>query len=143
LSHLNWYKKRRALQHGAEDAVLQVEVSGNVALEDWQRAGDGDVMVDEELDERGGVRTVGSHAGEGWIANRAGTKVGLLAGIELGIYKEAVLQIIDAEFRGLGIGDGAEVAGDLEAVLVGFVDGGFELGAGDVHVRLVTGDSNG
>ena len=65
--------------------------------------------------------------------------VGLLAGVELGVDEEAVLEVVDAELGGFGIGDGAEVAGELEAELVGLVDGGLELGAGDVHVGLEAG----
>ena len=127
--------------HGFEDAGLQVEVRGDAALEDGEGAGDGDVVVDEELDEGGGVGAVGVHGGEGWVAGGAGAEVGLLAGIVLRVDEEAVLEIVDADLDGFGIGDGAEVAGDFEAVLVGGVDGGFELGAGDVHVGLVAGDS--
>ncbi len=127
--------------HGFEDAVLQVEVHGDGALEDGQGAGDGDVVVDEELDEGGGVGAVGVHVGEGWVAGGAGAEVGLLAGVVLRVDEEAVFEIVDAGLGGFGIGDGAEVAGDFEVVLVGGVDGGFELGAGDVHVGLVAGDA--
>ena len=118
-----------------------MEVHGDRALEDGQRAGDGDVVVDEELDEGSGVGAVGVHVGEGWVAGGAGADVGLFAGIVLRVDEEAVFEVVDAGFDGFGIGDGAEVAGDFEAVLVGLVDGGFELGARDVHVGLVAGDA--
>ena len=97
------------------------------------------MMVDEELDEGGGAGAVGVHCGEGWIAGGAGADVGLLAGIVLGVDEEAVFEIVDADLGGFGVGDGAEVAGDFEVVGVGGVDGGFEFGAGDVHVGLVAG----
>ena len=127
--------------HGFEDAVLQVEVLWDGAFEDGQGAGDGDVVVDEEFDECGGVGAVGVHVGEGGVAGGAGAEVGLFAGVVLGVDEEAVLEVVDAGLGGFGVGDGAEVAGDFEAVLVGGVDGGFELGAGDVHVGLVAGDA--
>ena len=131
----------RGRGHGVEDARLQMEVGGDVALEDGQRGGDGDVVGDEELDESFGVGAVGVHLGEGGVAGGARAVVGLLAGVELGVDHEAVLEVVDAGFDGFGVGDGAEVAGEFEAVLVGGVDGGFELGAGDVHVGLVAGDA--
>ena len=77
--------------HGFEDAVLQVDVCWDVAFEHGQGAGDGDVMVDEEFDERGGVGAVGVHAGECGVAGGAGAEVGLLAGIVLRVDEEAVL----------------------------------------------------
>jgi hypothetical protein len=129
--------------HGFEDTVLDVEMLRDGALEDGEGAGDGDVVVDEELDEGGGVGAVGVHAGEGGVAGGARAEIGLFTGIVLRVDEESMLEIVDACFGGFGVGDGAEVAGDLDAVLVGGVDGGFELGAGDVHVGLVAGDSLG
>ncbi len=52
-----------------------------------------------------------------------------------------MLEVVDAELGGLGVGDGAEVAGDLEVELMRFVDGGLQLVAGDVHVGLEAGDT--
>ncbi len=95
------------------------------AFEDGQGAGDGDVVVDEEFDEGGGFGAVGVHLEEGGVAGGAGAEVGLFAGIVLGVDEEAVFEIVDAGLGGFGIGDGAEVAGDLEVVRVRGVDGGF------------------
>src|SRR5271170_291371 len=127
--------------HGFEDAVLQVDVEGDVGLEDGEGAGDGYVVVDEELDKCGGVGAVGIHCSEGGVAVGAGAEVRLLAGVVLRVDEEAVLEVVDADLGGLGVGDGAEVAGDFDVVCVRGVDCGFELGAGDVHVGLVAGDA--
>src|SRR5438045_3897434 len=62
--------------------------------------------------------------------------VGHLVGDEIGRREEAVLQVVDAEGRGLAIGDGAEMTGELHPAFVSFVERGPELVAGDVHVRL-------
>ena len=129
--------------HGFEDAVLQVEMLGDVALEDRQSAGDGDVVVDEEFDEGGGVSAFGVHRCESWVADGAGAEVGLFAGIVLRVDEETVLEIVDAGLDRFGVGDGAEVAGDFDSVLVGGLDGGLQLGAGDVHVSLVAGHALG
>ena len=77
----------------------------------------------------------------GWACRWCAGRVGLLAGVELGVDEEAVLEVVDAELDGFGIGDGAEVAGDFDAAPVGFVDRGLELGARDVHVGLEGGDA--
>ena len=130
-------------RHGLEDARLQVKVRGDAALEDGQGAGDRDVMVDQEFDERGGVLAVGIHVGEGRIAGSAGADVELLTGIILGVDEEAVLEVVDACFDGFRVGNGAEVASNFEVVRVCGIDRGFEFGAGDVHVGLVAGGAFG
>src|SRR5207247_9068230 len=68
-----------------------------------------------------------------------GAEVGLFGRVVLRVDEEAVLEIVDADLDGLGIGDGAEMAGDFEVVRVGGVDGGLQFGSGDVHVGLVAG----
>ena len=103
---------------------------GVVALEDGQRGGDGDVVLNEQRwMSCFGLGCVGRHLREGGSAGAAGADVGLLAGVELRVHEEAVLEVVDAELGGFGIGDGAEVTGDFEAAFVSFVDGGLELGA--------------
>ena len=70
-----------------------------------------------------------------------GADVRLLAGVETGVDEEAVLEVVDAEFGRLLVGDGAEMTGDLQSVRVRCVDGGLQFGARDVHVRLERGDA--
>ena len=91
----------------AEFAGGAPEMLGFHALEDGQGAGDGDVVVDEELDEGGGVGAVGIHVGEGGVAVGAWAEIGLFAGIVLGVDEESVFEIVDADLGGLGVGDGA------------------------------------
>ena len=57
----------------------------------------------------------------------AGALVRLLVGDEIGRGEEAVLEVVDAEVRGFGVGDRAQVAGDLEAALVRLLDRRAEL----------------
>ena len=113
-------------------------------FEDGEGRGDGDVVLDEVGDHvahRGGGEVEARDAGAGGGLGRA--DVGLLAGVELGVDEQAVLQVVDAEGGGLAEADGAEVAGDLEIALVRGVDGGLQLGARDVHVGLEGGDALG
>jgi len=117
----------RGRGHGVEDSRLEMDVAGIVGLEDRERGGYGYVMRDEESDERLGFGGTCGHLREGGIAGGARAIIGRLAGVELGVDEEAVLEVVDAELGGFGIGDGAEVAGELEAVLVGFIDGGLQL----------------
>ncbi len=70
------------------------------------------------------------------IACVRGADVGLLAGVELGIDEESVLQIVDADRRRLAESDRAQVAGDLDAALMCRLHSGREFGARDVHVGL-------
>jgi hypothetical protein len=60
----------------------------------------------------------------------------LLVGDEVGRREETVFEVVDAEIGGLAVGDGAQMAGDLHAALVGFVNRAFQRGARDLHVRL-------
>ena len=69
-------------------------------------------------------------------ASLARAGVGLLVGHEIGRREEAVLEVVDAEVGGFGVGHRAEMAGDLHAALVRFVDRRAELAARDLHVGL-------
>ena len=62
--------------------------------------------------------------------------VRFLVGDEIGRGEEAVLEVVDAEARGLRVGDRAEVPGHLHSARVRFVDRGGQLGARDLHVGL-------
>src|SRR5580765_4214930 len=50
------------------------------------------------------------------------TDIGLLVGDEVGGRQKAVLQVVDAEIRGLAIGHRAQMPGDLHPARVSFVD---------------------
>ena len=65
-----------------------------------------------------------------------GTLIGLLVGDEIRGGEEAVLEIVDAEAGRFRVGDRAEMAGDLDAAAMRFVDRGGELAARDLHVGL-------
>ena len=56
--------------------------------------------------------------------------------VKISVYQQPVLEVVNAERGSLVETDRAEVAGDFEPALVGFVYRGAQLGAGDVHVRL-------
>ena len=58
-----------------------------------------------------------------------GTDVRLLVGDEVRRREESVLEIVDPEIRGFRVGDGAEMAGDLQPALVRLFDRRAELRA--------------
>ena len=79
--------------------------------------------VDQLLDQRLERLAVLVERGNGLLpAALAWAHVGLLVGDEVGRRQEPVLEVVDAELRGLGVGHRAEVAGDLQAALVRLVD---------------------
>ena len=68
-------------------------------------------------------------------------QLGLLAGDELAVGEEAVLEAVDAGGGGFAEADRAQVAGDLEPAAMRGGDGGVELRAGDVVVDLERRDA--
>ena len=72
------------------------------------------MVVDQQLDQRIRLRAAraSSRAASAFPAPSEHLS-GLLAGIELGVDEEAVLEVVDAERGGLGIGHRAQMAGDL------------------------------
>ena len=62
--------------------------------------------------------------------------VGFLVRHEVRRREEAMLEIVDAELRGLAIRHGAEMTGELHPALVALVERRLELVARDVHVRF-------
>ena len=62
------------------------------------------MMVDQQLDQRIGLRTARLHRQRGSGARVSRAVVGLLAGVELGVDEKAVLEIVDAELGRFGIG---------------------------------------
>ena len=94
------------------------------------------MLADQFFDQSLGVRTGRIHVLEGGSASGGGADIRLLARIELGVDPETVLEVVDAEVRGFGIGDRTKVPGDLQSTAVGLLDGGPQLIAGDVHVGL-------
>ena len=111
--------------HGFEYPGLKRRMTIAVALEHGQCARDGDMMPHQQGDQRFRVGAVGVHCFKRRSTHRRGADVGLLAGIELSVDEEAVLQIVDAKLCRLRIGHGAKVASHLQALRVGFVDCGF------------------
>ena len=95
------------------------------------------MMGDQERDQRLGLIAIGRHRRQGGVAFAFGAGVGLLAGIELGVDPEAMLQIVDAQRGGFRVAHRAKMAGEFQAMAVRLFDGGAQLGAGDVHVGLV------
>src|SRR4029079_18671629 len=106
---------------------------------DRQGRGNGNVMLDQVLDQGLDLGTRDVDAGEA-VAPTARTFVGLLVRIELGIDKEPVLEVVDAEGDRFGIGDSTEMPGKLGAALVRLLDGGAEGGAVDAGIRLEPAD---
>jgi len=84
----------------------------------------------------GCFRAVRHHRGERGRATFARALVASLIWVELGVYKEAVLQIVDAELRRFGISDRTEMAGNLQMEGMRGLNSGSEFGTGDMHVCL-------
>ena len=82
------------------------------------------MMVDQQLDQRIGRRAARLHRQQASACRSVGAFVGLLAGIELGVDEETVLEIVDPELDRLGIGDRAQMPGDLQVAPVRLVDRG-------------------
>src|SRR6267154_1632907 len=107
-----------------------------VTFEHRQRGGDGYVMADECGDQVLRLGTIGFHARQSFSAGTLAANVGLFIGIKLRVYKEAVFEVIDAEFSGFFVGDGAEVASYFQPTFVSGSNRGLQFSARDVHVRL-------
>src|SRR6267154_1814548 len=110
--------------------------AAGVTFEYRQRGGDGYVMADECSDQVLRLRTIGFHARQSFSAGALAANVRLFIGIKLRVYEEAVFEVINAEFSGFFVGDGAEVAGYFQAALVGGINRGLQFSARDVHVGL-------
>src|SRR6267154_244867 len=110
--------------------------AASITFEHRQRRCDGYVMADECGDQILRLGTIGFHARQSFSAGALAANVRLFIGIKLGVYEEAVFEVIDAEFSGFFVGDGAEVAGYFQAALVGGIDRGLQFSARDVHVGL-------
>ncbi len=117
-------------------ARLERRMQRNALFEHRKSRSDRDVVIDEQLDERVGGRASRRHRGDRRITESVGAFVRLLAGVELRVDEEAVLEIVDPERHRLRISDRAQMTGDLEMMPVRLVDRGFQLGATKVHVRL-------
>ena len=126
----------------AKDRIEHVEARRNRAsrherLEHRERRRQATCLRDELADERLDRLAVRIDRRHGRLAGAlVGAHVRLLVRHEVRRREEAVLEVVDAEARGLAIGDGAEMAGELHAALVPFLERRFELVARDVHVRL-------
>ena len=97
--------------------------AGRVGLEDGQRRRQRDTAIDQLLDERLERLAVLVERGYGLLsATLARTDVGLLVGHKVRGRQKAVLQVVDAEVSGFGVGDRTEVAGDLQAAFMGLFD---------------------
>ena len=82
------------------------------------------MMADEDCDEPFRRGTAGRHMFEGEVTSAGAASIGLLVGIELGIREEAVLEIVYADLDRLRISDRTEMAGNLQATFVRFLDRG-------------------
>ena len=110
--------------------------STQVPFENRQGRSDGHMMADERVDQIFGFRSARVHARQSFVAFALTADIRLLVGVKLRVDEKAMLQIIDAKFRRLFVGHGAEMPGHFDAALVGRIDRGLKLGARDVHVRL-------
>ena len=92
--------------------------AGRVGLEDGQRRRQRDTAIDQLLDEGLERLAVLVERRDGLLsATLPWTDVGLLVGHKVRGRQKAVLQVVDAEVSGFGVGDRTEVAGDLQAAL--------------------------
>ena len=58
-------------------------------------------MADQRVDEVFGLGAVSGHLSQSLAAGARGANIGLLIGIELGVYEEPVFEIVNAELGGL------------------------------------------
>jgi hypothetical protein len=70
------------------------------------------------------------------VAPAVAAFIGLLAGIELRIYEEAVLQAVDPRFGGLLVGHGAQVTQYFWSALMCFNNHRAQFRTRDVNIRL-------
>ena len=82
------------------------------------------MMDDEGGDEPLRRGTAGRHMFEGEVTSAGAASIGLLVGIELGIHEEPMLEIVYADLDRLRISDRTEMAGNLQATFVRFLDRG-------------------
>ena len=82
------------------------------------------MMTDEGGDEPFRRGTAGRHMFEGEVTSAGAASIGLLVGIELGIHEEPMLEIVYADLDRLRISDRTEMAGNLQATFVRFLDRG-------------------
>ena len=87
-------------------------------FEDREGARDGYVVGHQKLIRASASRAVRCHPGERGAAGLTRANVGLLVRIELCVDEETMLKVVDPEFRGFRIGNGAQVPGHLEVQLV-------------------------
>src|SRR5258705_316745 len=100
--------------------------AAGVTFEHRQRRCDGYVMADECGDQILRLGTIGFHARQSFSAGALAANVRLFIGIKLRVYEEAVFEVIDAEFSGFFVGDGAEVAGYLQAAFLSGINCGVQ-----------------
>ena len=137
-----WRGRVPLLESALQDRIEHLETRRHgpprrERLEHGERRGHRDAAVDQELHQRAELRPVGVHLGQGGLAGALSrTLVGLLVLHEVGGGEEAVLQVVDAELRGLPVGHRTEVPGELHPPGMGCLERGAQLRPGDVHVRL-------
>jgi len=94
------------------------------------------VVLDESRDQPLRFRASRRHVLDRVIASTVAARIWLLAGVELGVCGEAVLQVVDPHLDSLEVSYRAQMSRDLQAVLVCLVDRGTHFVLRNVRVRL-------
>ena len=111
--------------------------SWNERLEDGERRGERDTLLNERAYQRARHIAVGIDGGKGCLPGAlTRALIRLLVRHKIGGREEAVLEVVDPERSRFTIGHRAEMPRDLEPTLVRLLDRRAKLAARDVHVRL-------
>ena len=100
------------------------------------------MMADQSCDQPLRLGAAWAHVLKRVITAAGTAGIGFFIGVQFRIDEESVLQIIYADLCRFGVGDGAQMACDLQTSFVGLLHCSLQFVAGDVGVRLERGHAS-